>query len=709
MTIALVEPNLSSGPVQTTRPTLLFAIPPGDNSKFFATHIPWEGQKEIRALLHTLQIIHKSDNLQKACERLSATLQRKGKKRGLSAERLRKHYINYRKTGDWRVLWNKAKYPEQKAGLPEKFIKFWKKLCEDHQRVCAQAHRELVKIWETHFDSNGTRHDAIPGYDTWPEKATFTDLPEGWTYENLMRHAPDQFERTAARIGRSAAAAFRLPVLTHRVGLRVGEYFQFDDHEYNVKVNFPGQWKAMRPRGFTAADVLSGCFFRQSFKPTLWDEVEEKKRVLSERDMMWFVIDVLTEVGFRNDERGTKLVVEHGTAAIREAFEQRIYDVTGGKVTVQRSGKFGRPAHKGQFEGRSHGNFRFKALIESGFNIIDNYLCGLPGQVGKDRLHAPEQLHGIDGYNNKLLKAATGMTPERAAQLKFPVLLWHEFTDRALDAYAAINRTHDHDLKDWDKLRFYAKEWRLPLEGGGFSEWRSPAALLAMTPDEQNAVAALLQQSPELLTRTRKLSRQEVFDAGKDELTRVPYYELPALLGYEPGFGKVLNVTDKGLFRFEDQEYGSGEFIYIAVDAAKKRLTGEFLCFINPHNPTYLVACRDNRVVAVCPAYETACLNDVPGMQKLMGQQAQWEANALAEQRERHEPDARALDAMKRHNEALIKGAPVTAAEKAEVARIVENAIPLTELPTNLPAESLEDTDSDAQSDALSKLLGKQK
>jgi hypothetical protein len=74
-----------------------------------------------------------------------------------------------------------------------------------------------------------------------------------------------------------------------------------------------------------------------SFKPTLLDE-DGTKRKLRERDMLWLVVDILCNKGFRSDDRGTSLVVENGTAAIRPDFAERIFKATAGKVTVDRAG-----------------------------------------------------------------------------------------------------------------------------------------------------------------------------------------------------------------------------------------------------------------------------------------------------------------------------------------------------------------------------------
>jgi hypothetical protein len=229
-------------------------------------------------------------------------------------------------------------------------------------------------------------------------------------------------------------------VFKSRAELPFGHWVEFDDHEWNVKIHWPGQVKAMRPRGFAACERLS-TFLKPSFKPTFWDPDLRKKQALTERDFMWFVIAWLTDIGYRTDEAGTCLIVEHGTAAIREAFEERIHRATDGKVRVVKGGMFDKAAHGGQMGGKGSGNFRHKALIEGSFNLIDNYFSGLKGQVGLDRLTCPEELGAREQYFGKLLKAAEshGSTESRPTDLMLPFLGWHEFVRRAMDLMAALN------------------------------------------------------------------------------------------------------------------------------------------------------------------------------------------------------------------------------------------------------------------------------
>lgn len=668
-------------------PGLLFTIPPTEEDAQDLRRLPAALQTETRLLLARLQRIHAANNKSKECDLIAAELLRIGKAKGNSKVRLYTHYFHYVKgwtnrcgntflPGDWRsvVNWAKAgprgRTDDPADALPADFLNFWRKLCENHQRVSSEAWRELIQIWETGMDDERTRYKAIPGYATWPEREPKTLVPRGWTYKNLMRHAPDAFERTAARVGIQAASQVGLKLRFSRKGVKVGEFISFDDHEFNVKVNFPGQMRSMRPRCFGAAEYVSGCCFNLTVKPTLWDADEQAKKVLTETDFMWFVVAILTDFGFRADT-GTTFLVEHGTAAIREEFEQRIRECTGGAVKVDRSGRFHRPAHGGQFAAPSGGNFRFKP-IEQYWRMIDDRLDGLVGQsgtnAGSTASSKPEELERADAYVSKLLKYAATLPVEQAAQLIIQRLTWNEFLAHAWDKRDAINDDFNHAMRNWEKCGFVTKEFRLRATS---NEWFPQAALQKLPEPQRLALAARIAQD-DLLFRVRKLSRAEALAKHQHELTKLPLEMIPALVGQRFAWdgGRQLPVTG-GKFMVKDWRISSDPIEFIAADLKGERLRedSKWLAFVNPMSPHILIACDPAlRVIGLCPLMPEPAKNDAVAVKHALGLQRSWFKRALAPMNERHAADAEALDFMKQHNAALLparvpaKPAPVEAA-----------------------------------------------
>ena len=653
---------------------------------------PVEEQRKIRVRLAYMKQIAESGNVNKACR---AIARRAGHQRGWAANRIRNLYYAYHNEqgakgfpcGDWRILadWTKARGRGSK--LPRLFIqKLWCKLCEDNQRVTSEAWRELKLIYETQHDSAGNCYKEIPGYATWPEPTPETGLPSGWTYGNLAGYAPDKVELTAARIGIAAASNRGLMVRTSRVGLRFAELLEFDDHEFDVKINFPGVLRTLRPRCFGALDVLSDCCFSLVSKPTFWDANDRSKKVLTENDFMWFIIHVLTEFGYRADigtlcniEWGVSTVRGHKTLPLgdplRDDLEQRIYDVTESKVTFQRGGRRHKPAHGGQFATQSGGNPRHKRLIEGFWRLLNDRLAGLPGQTGLDRNHSPEEMQRADAYVESLLKVAPRLPLDHAAQLIVPRLTWTEFTRFVGEKLHALNTDASHDIEGWEKCGFVLPEWRR----GDRESFEPLSTLMALEAGERESLLPAVLGN-DLLYRVRRLARFEVVQRHRAELKRLSYTQIPYLVGRENALRKGAPLTVRNEeFEFEDWRISPEPVRFLAVDATGNPLRdGErYVCFVNPMSPSVLVAC-DARLcaISVCPAREVPAANDADGVKRQLGLQQSWYKRKLTEQRERHASDGEAVDFMRQHNAAVLRASGVGKAEDLAGRAIKEPAAP---------------------------------
>jgi hypothetical protein len=636
----------------------------------FFTTLPASVQDETKLRLQWMRLIATAGKVNPACKQIAATL--KTFARGFSWQRIRSLWYQFQggtdkyPAGDWRILVNWAKVGTDRRELPAIFVeKVWRKLCEDNQRVTSEAWRELCQIWRTRFDSHGVEWRDLPGYAVWPEAEPETGLPKGWTLQNLGRYTPDKFELAAARIGIQAASNLGLKVRTSRVGLKLGEHVGFDDHEFDVKVNFPGQLQSWRPRCFGAVEDLSDAMPLLVVKPTFWDAEEEQKRVLTERDFMWFVVTYLTTRGYRLDT-GTMFFVEHGTAAIRDWFETNITAVTNGKVKVARGGKFNKTAHGGQFAAPGGGNYRFKRLVEQYWRMINDRLASLPGQTGLNRDRNPEEMDRTDNYNNKLLKAAQSMDVERAAQIIFPRLAWNEFVSLAHEKIAAINNERDHKCQGWEKCGFLLKEWRCEPH---LLTWNPMPLLAEQSQEVQTSVA-----TNDLLYRVRRMTRAEAYARHAQELTTVPVHCIPALVGKNHALRNGDPFTVRGgEFEFEDWRIDSDPIRFRALDASGRPLRegDQFIAFCNPMQPDALVICDASlRVISVCPPVDMPAHNDEAGIKRAMGAKNSWTAAKLAAQRGRHEADANAIDFIKRHNAAVLGGTATSQAEKKRVRNV---------------------------------------
>jgi len=638
--------------------SIVFGIPTADRVEF--GDLPPDVQNGVLVRLRQMQTIHFARRKQTACK-ASAALSASGK-HPIGWQRLRALYYQFADSGDWRVLLDKRKAPKGDDGaqLSPRFLDFVKTLHERNQRKFAPAHAELINIWRTHHRvaPNGklVHVKEIPGYSSWPVAEPDTDLPAGWTYANLQKKvARDKFATAATKEGRTAAAAFRPQVPTTREFLKIGQRVFMDDQWYDVDVNFLGvSRRALRPLGLDMLDHCSGCFTAHGFRPRLREEATGINRSIKVEETSWLVIHHLTNVGFRTDGTGTIIVHEHGTANIPQALKDAITQITEGMVTFDASGLQGDPAFAGQFEGQSKGNFKYKAPLESAYNLVRNFQAALPGATGHDR-NPPEQLFGLKKYNQRLLEAYDALEPERRKLLKFPLLNWHDFIFVALHFYNAIDTRTEHDLQGWQRLGFMAYEYRLATD----APWR-PMEELAMFPVEQSAAIHALLNSQPHLTRNRYLSPSEVWNAHKHELTRLPDSVVGALL---PGEANLATVTDEGYFRLKDQELDPESILYLAQLNGDMLPRGrEYFVLQNAFQPDRLIVhdkCHNGKIggyLGSAKLWGREDVRDTAAIQRRCGQVQKLEADLLAPVARRGREITEAKAAMHDHNAAVLAG-----------------------------------------------------
>ena len=646
------------------RSQFTFAVSP--HEEFFAERVPHEEQKRVRQLLAMVREINEAGTGRQNPEikRLARSLQ-------IPFHTLRRLYYSYTlgcekarvrfEAGDWRTLLNWSKVKAERQNLPFAFLEFWRGLGEKNQRKWKPAWDELMQILRTGYDFKGRPVKTIPGFATAPEIDPVLGHPAGMSYENLMRHVSNDYDQRASRIGRAAASVVKLKVLKTRVHLAVGQFIEFDDHEFDQKVVF-GK-KPMRPLCFGAVDVLTDCIIQAGVKPTVWDEDAQVKRKQTEREALWFTLAVLCGIGYRRDKIGTTLVMERGLTTIRDPYLGRLKNVLGDYVKFyfgSNAGNNTRAAHAGQFSGQPKGNPRTKAIVESKWNAINNQTASLLGQVGKDRDNSPAQIYGAEKHTAGLIRQAEAAGVD-ASRLRLPFHSYAEWCQAAYAGIQRINEARDHHCEGWEKLHFVRKLWRTdessPL-------WNSEADFARLSDLDQRIIHGRL-TGPEAdrLTKIERASRWEVFQAKRRELTRLPMLHIPEIVGPEFALrsergGEQAIEVKAGLFTVQCAELDSDPISFYARD--ERAEAGHFIpngrrfiCFLNPYLPTHLIACDDQlRVVATCPRYERA--HDEASLHRAMGDQGAFESAARVRLNLRHDDESRRKAANREHNDRLL-------------------------------------------------------
>ena len=522
----------------------------------------------------------------------------------------------------------------------EPLKELWKRLCEESNRSCVTAHKELLKMWRRRDAEIG----AIPEYRDFPG---WPKIPPGWSYDNLMLHAPSDYELAVARQGRAASAARRPTVYTTRVGLWVGSHYMFDDKWHDMFVNsFAARAGAGRPLEVYSLDVFSACKRRWGVR------IRERKpdgdyTGISEKMMRWVLAATLHLDGY--SPKGTVCVTEKGTAKIREALKQILHDKTGGLVTVEEGGMTGDAAHLGQYPGLARGNFRHKAALESNNNLEHNRFDRLPGQTGRNVAERPEELAGRLKYNERLLAACERLPAEKAALIEKPILHLGEWMDLAGHIYAEIARDRDHALEGWIEAGHVMQL----IEIGG-----REIPLCDLSAEQQAALPALLEAGL-VSARPARMSRLEAWQRGARDLIKLPGWGVVAIMGDDLAQEAAVRGNQ---FEIEDKEIDPDRplrfepFITTADGQTAQLRDGEkYQVFVNPFAPDTLFV-RDARGAYLGQAARilTPSRADHEAVQRAIGAALRRETALLAPLRARHGKAAEERLARHQHNAAVL-------------------------------------------------------
>jgi hypothetical protein len=460
--------------------------------------------------------------------------------RGWSAKTLHSLYLAFTAPGgSWRVLVDRAKAGPNwqnhlsRSGLPDGFVDHLSSLWARNQRNKFKSAYTLLTAQYRRWAA-GDPTAAIPGYGCCPlpDPDSLDDLPAGWSYSNLLQAAKSRsqdFTRKLIQIGPKAASNIGPMIPTTRVGLAPGSYYFLDDSWNDFKVAAYRQ--TCRLLSFHALDYPSGFNVQRGHKPALRDEETQLEARLKEREIIWLVVKLLTVDGYHPD--GCTIACEKATATLRKREREILARTLGDKIKVFDGPSGGCTGIPGMFTGRSGGNPRWKAPLESWFNLLRNRTADLidfPGQTGSNsRLNLPEGLAGTESDVKSLIKAAQLLPANTAEQLRLGLLPWHEAIFRLDAVIDLINRRVDHDLEGWRDSGYCIEEFRTNL-----LTWTPVSRLLEYEIPEREMAAAYLSSNPSS-RRERPLSPREVFDAARPHLVKLPLAVAALLLDETPG------------------------------------------------------------------------------------------------------------------------------------------------------------------------------
>lgn len=545
-----------------------------------------------------------------------------------------------------------------------RFLSFWRALVAQQQRSTRSAYERLKAMWH--------RGESIPGYERETNRAA---LPVGWSFANLAKLLPPKKELAIYRKGLRQAKPLLAQTFTTRAGSWPLAFVFFDDVWVDRLSYYGSEIDRCFQIGtldfYTGRRLAYGTKFRHTRK-------DGTHVYLNGDEMLLVVCDLLLNYGY-NAQRGTTFVVENGTATISPELEELLAAMSGGKISVDRSGLIGaKQALLGGYGGRAVGNPNHKAHLESWHNLFHNMLCYGPGSTGKDR-QPPETLHGIIQAEKKLLKHALDLPLTAAARLNHHLPSFRELNEEIIRVVATINARCDHALEGWEECGFCLPEYTLdPAQG----QW-GPVAAIA----NDSAMLQFVAQLPGNCRRLRRMSPDEAWAAATKQEgcqpTRFTPEQCAMLLSTSKRLRRPLcREGARFVWRDKDGEL-CGQDLWYETRVVDSRgyereirykeagLTGA----VNPFDPEKLfVFDASNRLLGVARQIHAAARNDDGAIRRQWARSAQRNADMLEEMRGDLIDVERELSGKNEYNRRIMEGEPTDPLRIArrEVVRIGE-------------------------------------
>lgn len=539
---------------------------------------------------------------------------------------------------------------------PEQWQQTVHNLYRDHNRNGSgvSVHEALLAKWHAWRLNPYDPALKIAGYNECPapDRACGELHPAGWSLRNIQRMCPDKFDLAVSRQGLAKANELLPPVLTTRVGTKVGQIYMIDDMHCNQFVHFRGE--QVRPLILSALDLHSGFAMSRYYRPRLTNAPEGQKEI-TERETLWFVLHLLTNFGYRTDTP-TIFVVENAKATIREQFEEALLRVFRGQVLVHRGAISGKALR--HFGGPAKGNPKFKPNKESWFNLFQNRSGALPGGIGSSPDTAPEEMAAhqrseMVRYHQKLIDQAVQEMPmDIIMDMKMEILPWNRYVRASEIIAEAINDRTTHQLEGWKKLGYEGVEYRLPT-----GEWVPESRLLAL-PDHTRAEISAALQRGEKAYRVQPFTPRQVWQSDCQNLARLSPSMWHLLIPSH--FGIRRTVPRNRQIAINDAQISAESMIFnptaTALDGTRSALPAgeEVILHINPWRPDCALVMRaDGSPIGVTQRIIPQTRLDQAALLEQYAERARLKGEIGADAFEHAREIARAREAMVEHNAAL--------------------------------------------------------
>ena len=571
-----------------------------------------------------------------------------------------KLYYAYRDSGDWRALYDQRSTPKRTlsadARKRAKLAEQVRLLAETRQRSTSEAIKDVRAL---------VMSGEMPGFEEYAGRA----LPPGFS-DTALRSDIRKDDLRRKREGLKATMNERASVLTTRKGLRPGQIYEFDDVQHDNYVKVGSQ--SVRVMEFACQDVASGYITHHGACAALRrgegeDATPGKagtRQGLNGKMALAFVAYQLRYIGYAAG--GCELRLEHNTTSLPPRVMHLLLNCGEG-FRIRCGGINGwQQKQLGGYAGTPGGNPHNKAHKEQQWSSMHNMLSYLPGQIGQDRLRAPEETAGLLAVQEQanlfeLALRRRGLH-HLADALHSPLLTFSQFMALLNQKYVEYNSRRDHQMEGWDdkKIMLYTND--------GGANWLTEQQLTKGKgfDAQQRAFFQCFRE----MTREDNMNPAEVWGgvdrsvkAGEWRFLPLPIYV--DMLRDEKHFGKRVQVRG-GYIRVQDKYVSSDTLVYKAElytprgEVIQLNHGEELRAVLNPVADAPLVIIEESgKILGECPqATRTSPLDDELTAEQI-GRVRSLQVQAQMGQQLRLEKDSRIVHARQVYNMELAKAAGI--------------------------------------------------
>jgi hypothetical protein len=554
-------------------------------------------------------------------------------KRGWKAKTFRALFDEYQRSKDWVCLVNRSKCPVAwrscRTGLAPEFLAFCAQRFGQFKREDGkrQALMSIKRQWRTGRNVAG-EEEVIPGYEAGWAQRNREVLPVGWHYSNILRQlkksgAFTKGIRALLHDGESAARSHLPNILGTRRGLRFLELVTFDDVRTDWLVLDVATGQAVELWLLVARDSATAMVLGFVMHPATIRE-DGKATHLGARHMKQLGGWMLERYPLPPYVSTWKL--ERGTAGMDEAVRSALGELLGNRIAFSITSMIGAAASPAGYKEKAKGNSRGKASHESHNRLMHTQGAYISGQTGNRWDIRPADLNARTKEAGEIWRLRDRLPEHLRGSEQYPILTLNQAREHLFRIFNEQNERTDHELEGFDEVVVrvgdkFTKRMQSPLER---------AALLI-----QQVQGDWTPINPAIITTFYEHSekRVEVKPNGEIEFQQDGQQHI-----FAPGAAPLAPGT-KALAYF------------LPDDPALVYLTDGKGCFLGIWARRNRVAFGDQDALAAAMRYT-----------HIAREAARAAANKLAE------PERAALEAMRAHNEELLKLAEFTDVTEAPAA-----------------------------------------